>query len=139
MLAAMGACLGTGGCLSRGGSTTTAGQSTEDGVTFEVVDSHAPTDDTAAVTFEGDRVVVTGTADPGGCREPTLGSVGADGGTLRVVVGTVSPYGPDPTVECGNASFDYRCTVAVDTTPDTVDVVHDYAERPDRTFSFDRA
>jgi len=145
-------CLCCAGCLSNSGSVPSTGTDgpptdeptatasrTRTGVeaSFEVVDGHQPTDPTAAARFEADRVIVTGTMDPGGCREPILGSVAYDrpAGRLRLVVDTESPYGPTATVECGNASYDYRCTVSVeDGTPAVVEVVHAHEGRDDRTF-----
>lgn len=107
---------------------------------FQVVDSYGPTgaeELTASATFEADRVVVTGALDPAGCREPVLRSVAYDAGTgrVRLVVATESPYGPTATVECGNAVYEYRCVASVeDGSPTTVEVVHSFADREDRTF-----
>lgn len=103
--------------------------------TFRVLDSHKPTDDTVRATFEASRVVVTGTMDPKNCRRPTLSTLGLDGGVLRLVVAGEPRY-PDQNVECGNASYDYRCVVAVDgEMPARLDVVHDYHGDDARTFT----
>ncbi len=82
-------------------------------------------------------MVVTGAMDPAGCREPVLRSVVYDEGArrIRLVVGTESPYGPTATVECGNAVYEYRCVASVEgRSPTTVEVVHSFADREDRTF-----
>ena len=86
-------------------------------------------------------MIVEGTMDPGGCREPILQSVNFDTSTqtVRLVIGTESPYGPTANVECGNASYDYRCTVAVESgTPSAVKVVHAHQERENRTFVLEK-
>lgn len=106
---------------------------TADGVaaTFRVVDAHRPTDDAASATFDGRQVTVTGTMDPGGCREPALGSVryGAADGVVHLTVATASRFGETATVECGNASYDYRVELVVDSgDPEAVELVHDYRE-----------
>lgn len=108
--------------------------------TFRVVDGHAPTDDTADATFEGGEVVVTGSMDPAGCRRPALSSVAYDreSGTVRLVVGSERRY-ETVTVECGNASYDYRCVVRVeDGTPTRAEVVHDRHDGEDSTFVTER-
>ena len=126
------------------GATETPVRMTAEGVaaSFRVVDGHAPTDATAGATFDGARVVVTGTMDPAGCRRPALSSVRFDAAsdTVHLVVGTAARYGETATVECGNASFDYRSVVTVaDGTPTTVTVVHDHHDGDDRTFTLERA
>lgn len=144
LLAAVGASLSVGGCLSRTGAAgTTPTESVVDGLdaSFDVVDSRAPTDDAATAAFEDDRVVVTGTIDPAGCREPVLASVHYDdaAATVRIVVGSEFPSGRSPTGECGNASYDYRCSIAVaDRALAGADVVHDYHDREDRAFDLER-
>lgn len=143
--------LGLSGCLGSptdGSSTSRGPPSTEkssatpltrtaEGVraTFRVVDGHRPTDDAVRATFESSRVVVTGTMDPKNCRRPTLSTVGLDSGVLRLVVGGEPRY-PDQNVECGNASYDYRCVASVDgEMPTRLDVVHDYHGDDQRTFT----
>lgn len=151
-LSATACCLGVAGCLSRtestpgGGTadpqTATASATTREhsaGVTtaFRIVDGHRPTEASAAARFDAGRVVVTGTMDPAGCREPILDAVEwrRKAGRIRLVVGTASPYGPTASVECGNASYDYRCTVSVESgAPRVVEVVHAHANREDQTF-----
>lgn len=113
---------------------------TADGVeaTFEILDAHAPTDETAAATAEDGRVVVTGNVFPHGCRHPVLDSAGYDqgSGTVRLVIGTEATYGETATVECDAASYDYRTVVTVEEGPPSrVEVVHDGDERDDRTFT----
>ena len=79
--------------------------------------------------------------DPAGCRKPILRSVNSTASTqtIRLVVGTESPYGPTATVECGNASYDYRSIVSVENgTVTVVEVVHDHTERDDRTFILEK-
>ena len=117
-------------------STTTPLTRTAEGVTatFRVVDGRAPVDDTAAATFEAERVIVTGTMDPSGCDRPIPTEVGfdPDDGAVRLVVGGNSPY-ETADVECGNASFDYRCVVSVDRgEPESVVVVHDSGDGSER-------
>lgn len=149
--------LGFGGCLSQRGNGSVAG--TADSPTskttatavrrtapdveaaFRIVDGHRPTDATATASFNGARVIVEGTMDPGGCREPIIRSVDYDRSTrtVRLVIGTESPYGPTANVECGNASYDYRCTVVVENgTPSTVEVVHAHQKREHRTFVLEK-
>jgi hypothetical protein len=120
-------------------SRYTAVRATGDGLraTFRIVDVHAPAEERASATFEDDRVVVTGTVDPGGCRRPTLGSVGHDGETVSLVVVEAWRFGPTATVECGNASFDYR-GVVTGGSPSTVAVIHEHHEDDDRAFTFER-
>lgn len=117
---------------------------TADGVavTFEVLDVHAPTEETASAQFADDRVTVTGSVDPAGCRRPSLTGVGYDpaDGRVRLVVGSASTYGPTATVECGNASFDYEAVATIERgRPTAAAVVHDHHEGDDRTFAFERA
>lgn len=135
----------TGGTTSRTskpGSRHTVVTATGSGVRarFRIVDAGAPTDETASASFEDGRVVVTGSMDPGGCRRPTLDRVGSgDGGTVELVVAEAWRFGPTATVECDNASFDYRCVVTVESgSPSTVAVVHDHRESDDRTFTVQR-
>lgn len=109
--------------------------------TFRIVAAHEPTEATAEASFDGTRVVVEGTMDPEGCREPTLAAVryDASNGAVRLDVETESRYGPTATIECANASFDYRSVVSVETgTPTVVELVHDHHEREDRTFTLER-
>lgn len=155
VLAAVAGGAGLSGCLSRGGGSPpestpppTGGEGTPvrhtaDGVeaTFRVVDAHGPTADDANATFDDERVTVTGTANPSGCRRPTLRAVSYDpgDGVVHVEVGTESPYGPTATVVCDDASFDYRCVLTVERgRPATVELVHDYREKDDRTFVLER-
>lgn len=149
--------LGFGGCLSRRGNGSGAGttgfptsKTTATAVrrtaldveaAFRIVDGHRPTDASATASFDGAQVVVKGTMDPGGCREPILRSVDYDRTThtVRLVIGTESPYGPTANVECGNASYDYRCTVVVENgTPSAVEVVHAHQERENRLFVLEK-
>lgn len=123
--------------------TATPVRRTADGLTasFRVVDGHEPIDDAATATFDGDTVTVTGTADPSGCNRPTLSAVRYDvaNDVVHLAVGEKSRFGPTATVECGNASFDYRCVLAVDRgRPTTVEVVHDYRTNDDRSFTLER-
>jgi len=155
-LVAVGAGVGLSGCLSRAGgtdppSTATTGKGdtrtpmrqTADGLTatFRVVDSHAPTDDAASATFEGGTVTVTGTMDPSGCNRPALAGLrySTTDGVVHLAVGGESPYGESPTVECGNASYDYRCVLTASRgDPEAVEVVHDYEGKDDRSFTIVR-
>lgn len=156
LLAAIATGASLSGCLSRGADTpagSTASPSTKqtatpvrhtaDGITatFRVVDGHAPTDDTASATFEADRVTVTGTVDPSGCNRPTLTAIRYDAadGIVHLEIGGESPYGETATVECGNASFDYRCVLSPDHgRPTVVEVAHDYERRDARSFTLER-
>lgn len=156
LLVAVGAGVGLSGCLSRAGdtdppaTTTTAKgdtptpmRRTADGVTasFRVVDGHAPTDDTASATFDGETVTVTGTMDPSGCNRPTLAGLryDADDGVVHLAVGGASPYGETATVECGNASYDYRCSLSVSRgAPEAVELRHSYDGKDDRSFTLVR-
>ncbi len=122
------------------GETRTAMRRTADGVTatFRVIDGHAPTDDTASATFEGKTVTVTGTMDPSGCNRPVLTAVRyhAADGVIHLDIGGESPYGATATVECGNASYDYRCELSVTQgEPEAVEVVHTYDGRDNRSFN----
>lgn len=155
-LAATAAGIGFAGCLSENGNGPSgpAESPTESGTetpihhtaedvtaTFRVVDGHEPTDDAASATFEDTAVTVTGTMDPAGCNRPVLGTVrySAADGVVHLAVGTNSPHGPTPTVECGNASFDYRCELAVDRGPlEAVEVLHDYRGKDGRSFTLER-
>lgn len=126
-----------------GTGTGTPARHTADGVTatFRVVDGHEPTDDTASATFGDAAVTVAGTMDPAGCNRPVLSTVNysATDGVAHLAVGTESPYESTRDVECGNASFDYRCELAVDDgRPEAVEVLHDYRGREDRSFTFER-
>ncbi len=119
--------------------TATSVRRTADGIaaTFRVVDSHAPTDDTASASFNGSEVLVQGTMDPSGCNRPTLDTIryNAADGVIHLKIGGKSPYGETATVECGNASYDYRCRLTVDQSqPEAVEVVHDYAGKQIRSF-----
>ncbi|MFB6197527.1 MAG: hypothetical protein ABEI52_04565, partial [Halobacteriaceae archaeon] len=123
--------------------TQTAVRKSADDVTatFRVVDGHSPTEDTVAATFGEQRVTVTGSMDPASCNKPTLASVGydADAGRITLVVGEYSPYGETATVECGNASYDFRCIVTVDEgRPSVVEVTYDHPESDDQTFTVER-
>lgn len=120
--------------------TQTAVRKTADDVTttFRVVDSHAPTDDTASATFNDETVTVTGTSDPSGCNRPTLKEVryNAADGVIHLDIGGESPYGETATVECGNASYDYRCVVSVSRgDPEAVEVIHTYEGKDNRSFN----
>jgi hypothetical protein len=122
--------------------TASPAQVTDDGVTatFRVVDSGRPTEASVDATFDGRDVTVTGTMDPEGCNEPVLDSVSYDqeAATVELVVTTEDQY-PTLSVECGNASYDYRSVVTVDDgTPATVVVVHDHNERSDQRFTVER-
>jgi len=149
--------LGFGGCLSQRGNgsgagtaashtskaTATAVRRTASGVeaTFQIIDGRRPTDASATASFEGAQVIVDGTMDPAGCREPILRSVDYDRSTrtVRLVIGTESPYGPTANVECGNASYDYRCTVVVENgTPSVIEIIHAHQERENRTFVLEK-
>lgn len=109
--------------------------------TFQVVDSHAPTDDTASATFDDGQVTVNGTMDPSGCNRPTLSTVNYNSadGVIHLLIGGESPYGSTETVECGNASFDYRSVLTADSgSPEAVEVVHNYEGKDDRSFNLER-
>ena len=85
-------------------------------------------------------MTVTGTMDPSGCDRPVLTGVGfdPDAGVVRLVIGGESPY-RTADVECGNASFDYRCVASVDRgSPTAVAVVHDYGDETER-FALERS
>ncbi|WP_135305997.1 hypothetical protein [Haloarcula amylovorans] len=124
-------------------NTPTAIQQTAAGVTatFRVVDSHAPTEEDVNATFNGQHVTVTGSMDPARCNKPTLESVSyaVDAGRLTLVVGEYSPYGETATVECGNASYDFRCVVTVtEGQPHVIEVTYDTPESADHVFTVDR-
>lgn len=155
-LAAAG-CVGPTGCLSsvddvpsepttsptKGRNTPTPVRRTADGIaaTFQVLDGHRPTEDTASATFDDERVTVTGTVDPSGCNRPALKSVQFDAAddVVHLAVGVASPYGRTATIECGNASFDYRSVLSADSgRPTAVEVVHDYRGKDDRSFVLER-
>ncbi|MEF8799610.1 MAG: hypothetical protein V5A56_01060 [Halolamina sp.] len=156
ILATISAGMSLSGCLSGPGdpappSTTTTGngdtrtpmRKTADGITatFSVVDGHAPTDDTASATFEDERVTVTGTMDPSGCNRPVLTAVryNSTDGVIHLDIGGKSPYGETATVECGNASYDYRCVLSVSQgEPEAVEVIHNYDGRDNRSFNLVR-
>ncbi len=92
-------------------------------------------------TFGTQQVTVTGSMDPAHCNEPALESVGydADAGRVTLIVGEDSPYGETATVECGNASYDFRCVVTVDEgRPSVVAVTYDHPESDDQTFTVER-
>lgn len=119
-------------------------QQTTDGVeaTFEVIEGHAPTDDAASATFREKQVTVTGTMDPTGCNRPALESVryNPTGGVIRLLIGGTSPYGSMATVECGNASFDYRSVLSVNEgRPTAVEVVHNYSGKDNQSFNLERS
>lgn len=159
LAATIGLASGVAGCLSGddgvgsdGDSTPRPSESetdapttvraTSDGVTatFRVVDGHTPTDDTASAAFDGGAVTVTGTADPTECNRPTLSNVRYNSRDRVVVlaIGESSPYGETATIECANASYDYRCELTVDAdedTPQAVDLVHHYDGKDDRSFA----
>lgn len=121
--------------------TPTAVRKTAEGVTatFRVVDGHSPTEDTVDATFGEQQVTVTGSMDPENCNEPTLESVGYDAGSVSLVVGEYSPYGETATVECANASYDFRCVVTVNEgRPSVVEVTYDYPESEDQMFIVER-
>lgn len=143
-------CLGRDGQLATGDPPQTATRTTGPGPSytpltatdgdvrarFRVVDAHAPTEEAASATFGDGRVVVTGSMDPGGCRRPTLGSVSRGSDAVELVVAEAWRFGPTATVECGNASYDYRLEVtAAEELPATVVVVHDHRDGEDRTFT----
>lgn len=152
-LAAISAGVSLAGCLSGPGDPTvqsrsptktsdtpTAMRRTADGVTasFRILDGHAPTDDTASATFEAETVTVTGTMDPSGCNRPTLTAVRyhATDGVVQLDIGGESPYGETATVECGNASYNYRCELSVSQGElEAVEVVHNYDGRDNRSFT----
>lgn len=153
LLAAVAGWVALAGCLSGNGApfaepttartaadgTTTPMRRTADGLTatFRVVDGHQPTDDTARATFDDEQVMVTGTMDPSGCYRPTLGAVNynATDSVANLRIATESRYGPTPTVECGNASFDYRCElVAEGRALAAVEVLHDYESKDNQSF-----
>jgi hypothetical protein len=123
--------------------TATPVRQTADGITatFQVVDGHAPTDDTASASFEETHVTVTGTMDPSGCNRPMLSSVryNAADSVIHLRIGGESPDGQTGDVECGNASFDYRSVLSVDSgRPTTVEVVHDYEDKTGQSFTLER-
>lgn len=108
---------------------------------FQITDSRAPTDDTTSATFEGSEVTVTGIMDPSGCNRPVLDDVryNANDGVFHVAIGGKSAYGETATVECGNASFDYRCTLTVKRDqPESVEVVHVYEGKDNQSFTLKR-
>ncbi len=125
------------------GDTQTAIRRTADGITatFRVVDGHTPTDDTASATFADETVTVTGTMDPSGCNRPTLTTVRyhVTDGVIHLDIGGKSPYEGTVTVECGNASYDYRCVLSVNRgAPEAVEVIHNYDGRDNRSFDLVR-
>lgn len=127
-----------------GAGTPTGDRRTADGITatFRVVDSHAPTDDTANATFDDTEATVTGTMDPSGCNRPAIGSVqyNTTDSVAHLLIDTESPYGPTPTVECGNASYDYRCILSVKQGPlTTIEVVHQYDGKENQSFNLVRS
>lgn len=149
-----GTCLS--GCLSQGPNTapesTTAPPNgtetatpirrTAEGITasFHVVDGHAPTEDTASATFDDEQVTVTGTMDPSGCNRPMLSAVryNATDGVIHLRIGGESQYGTTATVECGNASFDYRSVLSTDRgRPTTVELVHIYQGKDNQSFNLE--
>lgn len=124
--------------------TATPVRQTADGITatFQVVDGHAPTDDTANASFEETQVTVTGTMDPSGCNRPILSSVRYNtvDSVIHLRIGGESPHGQTADVECGNASFDYRSVLSVDSgRPTAVEVVHDYEDKAVQSFTLERA
>lgn len=109
--------------------------------TFQVVDSHTPTEDTASATFDGTEVTVTGTMDPSNCNRPALTDVRYNtmDAVLHVSVGGEARFGETATVECGNASYDYRCTFTVDDgSPEAVELVYAYEGKDNRSFNLVR-
>lgn len=125
-------------------TTQTPVRHTADGIeaTFQIVDGHRPTDDTANATFSDSQVVVTGTIDPAGCNRPTLTELRytATDGIIHLTIGGESPYGPTATIECGNASFDYRCVLSTERgRPTTVELIHNYQDTDNRSFTLERA
>jgi hypothetical protein len=123
--------------------TATPVRQTADGTaaTFQVVDGHAPTDDTANAIFEETQVTVTGTMDPSGCNRPMLSAVryNAADSVIHLRIGGESPYTQTEDVACGNASFDYRSVLSVDSgRPTAVEVVHDYEDKAVQSFTLER-
>lgn len=122
------------------GSRYTPIERSADGVTatFEVTDVHAPTDEAVDATREGGDVVVTGTFSPYGCHHPVLAEMGRDGEALDLTVRAEATYGATATVECGAGSYDYRVRLVVESgSIGSITVVHDRAERDDRTYTVD--
>lgn len=153
----LGLSAGLTGCLSRDrdppseptapptttGKTATPGRLTSDDIaaTFQVLGGHTPTDDTASAVFDDEQVTVTGTMDPSGCNRPKLGAVSYNStdGIIHLMIGGESPYGPTATVECGNASFDYRSVLTTEgDSPAAVEVVHNYQNKDNRSFNLER-
>lgn len=129
--------------LSKRSNTETPVRLSSDGVeaTFRIVDSHRPTDDTASATFDQAEVTVTGTMDPSGCNRPTLTDVdyNATDQVLHLSIGEEAQFGETATVECGNASYDYRCTLVVDSgDPEAVELLHVYDQEENRSFDLSR-
>lgn len=109
--------------------------------TFQVVDSHTPTEDTASATFDGTEVTVTGTMDPSNCNRPALTDVryNTNDAVLHVSVGGEARFGETATVECGNASYDYRSTLTVDSgSPEAVELIYAYEGKDNRSFNLVR-
>lgn len=153
---AVGGTVGLSGCLDGGDrAARTDARTTEDDLgtpvrltaegiagSFRVVDGHQPTDDTASAAFEDRRVTVTGTVDPSGCDRPVLSGLGyqSSEGVADLRIGVESPYGETATVECDNASFDYRCVLTVDTGPlTTLKIHHEHSGTEDRSFVLERS
>lgn len=148
--------LGLSGCLAGSDDQTDPNHSstaadgtaspirrTADGVTaaFRVVDSHAPTEDSASASFGDDSATVRGTMDPSGCATPTLRAVhvNATDGVVSLRVGGASPSEPTANADCGNASFDYRCEVSTDEARiEAVEVVHARRDGATQSFSLER-
>lgn len=123
--------------------TSTATRRTAEGITatFRVVDSHTPTSDTAEATFDDTEAIVTGKMDPSGCNRPLIGSVqyNSTDGVATLLISTESPYDPTTSVECGNASYDYRCVLGVDQgSLSAIEVVHQYDGKDHQSFSLIR-
>jgi hypothetical protein len=98
--------------------------------TFSVGRGQNPVDDTASARLD-DGVIVTGRMDPTGCNRPTLERVdySAVDGVLHLKLGVADRY-PDREVVCDNASYGYTCRCVVDeSTPETVELIHAYADR----------
>ncbi len=154
VLAALTSGVGLAGCLgqkSMGPSqqtepptttaeTPTAVSHTAEGIssTFRILDSHAPTDDIATATFGDTGATVSGTMDPSGCRRPAFGSVryNSTDGVANLMIETASRFGPTATVECGNASYDYRCILStVEGQLTAIEVVHNYEGKENQSFN----
>ena len=106
--------------------------------TFSVGRGQNPVDDTASARLN-DEVIITGTMDPTGCNRPTLERVdySAVDGVLHLKLGVADRY-PDREVVCDNASYGYTCRCVVDeSTPETVELIHAYADREPVEFTLE--